>query len=379
MITALIRRVPSVIGLLAILAVLAVLVPATATAHGTNAAPTTTTSTVPVSLLIAHTPGATNPTITQATVASTICKPQYVDKIKSQISKKTSSEVFAEYAIAKKKRSDYAIDQLVPRDLGGTNAPTNLWPIPLKGTATPRRKAVVDAAVHKSMCAGFISLPTAQALFNASWPSVDTDLITPDPAINQLWFWSATGGTNLMRVVASVSNPGLEPISGVKVSWNALNASGALVGSYSSTLPTIDALTSWTYVGGAGSANLTGPPTSATVVAAEKGSYVTQEATPYTADSVQFVITPYGDIVYPGASGYTVTGNITIGANQIPSSSLDVNIVLTSASGQVVGADFDQPNNLPAVLTPGLRIAIQDEAPATSMPTAATIFSAPES
>jgi hypothetical protein len=371
--TALMGRVPLAIGLLGI--VTAVLVPAAA-AHGTNAT-TTTTSTVPVGVLIAHTPGATNPTITQATVASTICKPQYVNKIKLQITKKMSSEVFAEYAIAKKKRSDYAIDRLVPPDLGGTNALTNLWPIPLKGTATPRRKAVVDAAVHKSMCAGFISLPTAQALFNAYWPGVDTNLVTPAPAINQLWFWSATGGTNLMRVVASVSNPGLEPISGVKVSWSALNASGALVGSYSSSLPTIDALSSWTYVGGAGSANLTGPPASATVVAAEKGSYVTQEATPYAADSVQFAVTPDGDFVYPGATDYTVMGNITIGSNQIPSSSLDVNIVFTNATGQVVGADFDEPSNLPAVLTPGLRIAIQDDVPATSMPTAATIYAAP--
>ena len=73
-----------------------------------------------------------------------------------------------------------------------------------------------------------------------------------------------------------------------------------------------------------------------------------------------------------------MTGNITIGANQIPSNSLDVVIVLTNAAGQVVGADFDQPSNLPAVLTPGLRIALQDDVPATSMPTTATIYAAPD-
>jgi len=264
----------------------------------------------------------------------------------------------------------------VPPDLGGTNALSNLWPIPLKGTATPQRKAVVDAAVHKSMCAGFISLATAQGLFNVSWPSVDTNLITPTPTIKQVWFWSETGGTNLTRVVATVSNPGLEPISGVKVSWNALDASGALVGSYSSTIPTINALSSWTYVGGAGSVLLTGTPASAMVVVAEKGSYVKQMATPYTADSVQFGVNPYG--IYTGATDYSVTGDITIGKNQIPSSNLDVVIVLANAAGQVVGADFDKPDNLPAVLTPGLRIAIQDDVPATSMPTGATIYAAPD-
>ena len=59
-----------------------------------------------------------------------------------------------------------------------------------------------------------------------------------------------------------------------------------------------------------------------------------------------------------------MTGDITIGTNQIPSSSLDAAIVLTNAAGQVVGADIDLTQNLPAVLTPGLRIAIQDDVPA---------------
>jgi hypothetical protein len=318
---------------------------------------------VPISVLLAHTPGATNPIITQATVASTICKPAYVNKIKSQISKKTSTEVFAEYAIAKKMRSHYAIDHLVPSNLGGTNALTNLWPIPLKGTATPQRKAAVDAAVHKSMCAGFISLATAQGLFNASWHSVDTNLVTPAPAVSQpLWFFSDTGEiAPFFRVAVTVSNPGLEPINGVKMSWNALDASGALVGSYSRYIPTINALSSWTYVGGAGSTLLTGTPASAMVVVAEKGSYVKQAATPYAADSVQFAVNPYG--IYTGATDYSVTGDITIGTNQIPSSSLDAVILLTNAAGQVVGADVDQDDNLPAVLTPGLRIAIQDDVP----------------
>ena len=73
-----------------------------------------------------------------------------------------------------------------------------------------------------------------------------------------------------------------------------------------------------------------------------------------------------------------MTGDITIGTNQIPSGSLDVVIVLTNAAGQVVGADYDHHSNLPAVLTPGLRIAIRGDVPATSMPTAATIYAAPD-
>jgi hypothetical protein len=371
----LMRRVSLVVGLLTFVAAMTLLVHSAAAAHPKKGA--TTPTTVPISVLTAHTPGATNPTLTQATVASTICKSHYVNKIKSQISTKTSTEVFAEYAIAKKKRSSYAIDHLVPLDLGGTNALTNLWPIPLKGTATPKRKAVVDAAVHKSMCAGFISLATAQGLFNMNWPSINTNVVTPAPTVKELWFWSETGGTNLMRLVATVSNPGLEPINGVKVSWNALDASGALVGSYSSsTIPTVNALSSWTYVGGAGDL-LTGAPASAVVVVAEKGSYVKQLAVPYPADSVQFAVAQDG--IYTGATDYDVTGDITIGTSQIPSTSLDVVIVLTNAAGQVVGADFDQPDNLPAVLTPGLRIAIQDDVPATSMPTTATIYAAPDS
>lgn len=348
------------------------------TSSTTNAPTAPTASILPISLLLAHTPGATDPTVTQATANSTICKPQNVDKAGAQVTNKTSTAVFDEYGIAKKQRSEYAVDHLVPLDLGGTNALTNLWPIPLKGSTTPSLKATVDAAVHKSMCAGFISLAAAQGLFNANWSSVNTNLVTPAPTAKELWFWSETGGTNLMRVAATVSNPGLEPINGVMISWNALDASGALVGSYSKTIPTIDALSSWTYVGGAGAANLTGAPANATVMVAQKGSYVKQVATPYGADSVQFAVSQYGGI-FTGATDYSVTGDITIGANQIPSSSLDVVILLTNAAGQVVGADFNVPENLPAVLTPGLRIAIQGDVPTTSMPTTATVSAAPDS
>ena len=191
-----IRRVRWLGGLFSIGAMAALVVPSAAAAGGKKA--TTTTTTVPISVLIAHTPGATNPAITQATAASTICKPRYANKIKSQISNRTRTKVFSEYAIAKNQRSGYAIGHLVPTDLGGTNALTNLWPIPLKGTATPQREAVVDAAVHQSMCAGFISLATAQGQFNASWANVDTNLVTPATVVSQpLWFWSDTGALAL--------------------------------------------------------------------------------------------------------------------------------------------------------------------------------------
>jgi hypothetical protein len=42
----------------------------------------------------------------------------------------------------------------------------DLGPRPVRDTPV---QAVVDAAVHQSMCAGFISLATAQGQFNASW------------------------------------------------------------------------------------------------------------------------------------------------------------------------------------------------------------------
>ena len=156
-------------------------------------------------------------------MASTICKPGTSRRSSRRSRRGPAPRSSNEYAIAKKKRSDYAIDHLVPLDLGGTNGLTNLWPIPLKGTATPHRKAVVDAAVYKSMCAGFISLATAQGLSMPPGPASIPIWSPRHRRVKQLWFWSETGGIEPHEGLSStVSNPGLEPISGVKMSWNAL-------------------------------------------------------------------------------------------------------------------------------------------------------------
>ena len=107
------------------------------------------------------------------------------------------------------------------------------------------------------------------------------------------------------------------------------------------------------------------------------GSYVKQMATDYVVDSVAFAPAQYG--IYTGATDYDVSGYITIGASQIPSSKLDVVLVLTNAAGQVVGADYDSPDNLPAVLTAGLRFKVDDEVPVTGVPAAAAaIYAAPD-
>jgi len=52
---------------------------ATQQSNPTKVAPTTIS--VPISVLLAQTPGATNPAITQATVASTICNPRRIPTV----------------------------------------------------------------------------------------------------------------------------------------------------------------------------------------------------------------------------------------------------------------------------------------------------------
>ena len=142
-----------------------------------------------------------------------------------------------------------------------------------------------------------------------------------------------------------------------------------------STLPAINALSTITYVGGAGSAILTGLPASVSVTIAKKGDYIPTAATPYLVDSVQFA--PASGY-YTNGSTYDVSGYVTIGSTEISSANLYVRIVLSNAAGQVVGADFQMPTNLPATLTPGLRIKIDDGfVPVVGTPTSAMIEASP--
>lgn len=124
------------------------------------------------------TPGATNPKVTQADLASTICKSGYTATIRPPASitgrEKTASE--AAYGFhGKASTTEY--DHLISLEIGGDpNSPLNLWPEPNKssatGTTNPKDhventfKTLICNALHGKP---YLPLAKAQYLIATNW------------------------------------------------------------------------------------------------------------------------------------------------------------------------------------------------------------------
>ena len=111
------------------------------------------------------TPGAKNPAVSQATIATTICRVGYTKTVRN-VSNATKSQVYAEYRVAQAQKRLYVIDHLVPLEVGGANAITNLWS-ELKDDA--KRKDRVEGELHARVCSGAEDLTTAQRAFESVW------------------------------------------------------------------------------------------------------------------------------------------------------------------------------------------------------------------
>ncbi|WP_222849749.1 hypothetical protein [Trebonia kvetii] len=124
------------------------------------------------------TPGATNPRVTQADLASTICKSGYTASIRPPASitgrEKKASE--AAYGFTGK-ASTTEYDHLISLELGGDpNSALNLWPEPNKARAAgvnnpkdrveDKLKSLICNAVHKK---AYLPLAKAQYLIATNW------------------------------------------------------------------------------------------------------------------------------------------------------------------------------------------------------------------
>lgn len=58
------------------------------------------------------------------------------------------------------------IDHLIPRELGGADDVRNLWPQPW---TQARKKDTLENFLHRSVCAGHLSLPDAQEAIRSDW------------------------------------------------------------------------------------------------------------------------------------------------------------------------------------------------------------------
>ena len=121
-----------------------------------------------------RTPGATNPDVTPATLASTICSRGWTATVRPPASYTGSlkhSQLASGYSIGSDRNpADYEEDHLVPLEIGGhPTAETNLWPEPRAGVYGAGTKDKLENVVNHMVCGGSMSLADAQKLFMTDW------------------------------------------------------------------------------------------------------------------------------------------------------------------------------------------------------------------
>ncbi len=112
----------------------------------------------------AQTPGAVL-TVDKATV----CKAGYTATVRN-VSEATKLAVFQSYGIHCSECGRlYEVDHLISLELGGSNDIKNLWPQSYLPKPGAREKDTLEDALHADVCAGRISLVSAQKLISHDW------------------------------------------------------------------------------------------------------------------------------------------------------------------------------------------------------------------
>ena len=116
------------------------------------------------------TPGAYDPSVTQANIATTICRSGYTDTVRPSVSEtdKAKKTLYKDYGIPSGAISE--LDHLVSLELGGSNDVANLWPEVGK---VPNPKDSVENDLHKAVCSGKVKLVAAQQAIAANWTTAE--------------------------------------------------------------------------------------------------------------------------------------------------------------------------------------------------------------
>jgi hypothetical protein len=114
--------------------------------------------------------------VTQANIHLTICHSGYTATVRppesvTEPEKKSSLAAYGD----QRPLHFYEYDHLVPLELGGaSNDPRNLWPEPGR---TPNPKDKLENRLRKTVCAGELSLSTAQREIAGDWVALYHRLI----------------------------------------------------------------------------------------------------------------------------------------------------------------------------------------------------------
>ena len=131
----------------------------------------------------ACTPGAYDPSVTQATIGSTICVSGYTAGVRpsESVTYPEKRAAMAAYG-AGGTTGDYEYDHLVSLEIGGApNAAANLWPEPYAGSYGARVKDRLENTLHDLVCAGSLSLAEAQRQEAVDWVAAYRRWVGPLP------------------------------------------------------------------------------------------------------------------------------------------------------------------------------------------------------
>ncbi|HEX3542635.1 MAG TPA: hypothetical protein VHT75_19560 [Acidimicrobiales bacterium] len=162
-----------------------------------------TTAPAPSGLLpdAAYTPGATNPAVTQATIAETICLPGWTATVRPPVSYTERVKVLEDggggtvtyqgvaysvhgFRLGDTTVSHFELDHLISLELGGSPAdPRNLWLQPYEAPKGPapagtgsQTKDKVENAARAAVCAGRLPLADAQQKMATNWATFGRQL-----------------------------------------------------------------------------------------------------------------------------------------------------------------------------------------------------------
>ncbi|MCW2900329.1 MAG: hypothetical protein JWO67_2594 [Streptosporangiaceae bacterium] len=113
----------------------------------------------------ACTPGAIDPAVTQADIATTICRSGYTATLRPP-SSDTGRWKIRTYVFYGLDTSIGGENDLVPLELGGTNAASNLW---VESGSIPNPKDKVENRLHDEVCTGTLTLAAAQEAIATDW------------------------------------------------------------------------------------------------------------------------------------------------------------------------------------------------------------------
>jgi hypothetical protein len=135
----------------------------------------------------ARTPGAINPSVTQANIGQTICVSGWTATVRPPASLTTRLKVVQLASGYTYKgdtaTGDYEEDHLISLELGGApSAEANLWLEPYNAPEGARVKDQVENKLHALVCAGTITLATAQQAIATNWWNAYQTYVRPTPA-----------------------------------------------------------------------------------------------------------------------------------------------------------------------------------------------------